>query len=351
MKSWRRTGSRFAVIVTAALLASHCERGREPLAPAWHAFAERFVEAGRVVDRDNGAVSHSEGQGYGMLFAVASGDRDGFDRLWRWSQRVLRRPDGLFSWRYAPCPTRDRACVDDPNNASDGDLLIAWALLRAGERWDEPAYTRQALSIAAAIAGALLREDHGYLFLLPGAEGFEERTAAGTRYRLNLSYYVFPALRDLAARTGDPRWTRLADDGERLLRRARFGERGLHPDWLYLGADGPALGDDAVYGYNACRIPLHVVWAVSRAATLLAPYRAFWAGAQPPPATLDLVSGEPAAYGWDAGMAGIARTVRWRLGDAPPPAPVGAGEVRDADGYYAASLLLLSGLARQDLAP
>jgi endoglucanase len=47
---------------------------------AWRAYKLKFVsEAGRVVDTANGMVSHSEGQGYGLLLAVAAGDRSTFD--------------------------------------------------------------------------------------------------------------------------------------------------------------------------------------------------------------------------------------------------------------------------------
>ena len=50
--------------------------GMLPQKDAWRAYKARFVTAqGRVVDTANGLVSHSEGQGYGMLLAVAADDR------------------------------------------------------------------------------------------------------------------------------------------------------------------------------------------------------------------------------------------------------------------------------------
>ena len=40
----------------------------------WAAYRDRFVLAdGRVVDDGNGGISHSEGQGYGLLLAVLGG--------------------------------------------------------------------------------------------------------------------------------------------------------------------------------------------------------------------------------------------------------------------------------------
>jgi endoglucanase len=47
------------------------------------------TEAGRVVDTAKGLISHSEGQGYGLLLAVAAGDRSTFDRIWGWTRANL----------------------------------------------------------------------------------------------------------------------------------------------------------------------------------------------------------------------------------------------------------------------
>ncbi len=82
-----------------------------------------------MIDRTNGGVSHSESQGYGMLLAVAANDRAAFEAIWAWTQAHLYvRGDNLASWKWDPAATPH---VADPNNATDGDLLIAW-------RWCAP---------------------------------------------------------------------------------------------------------------------------------------------------------------------------------------------------------------------
>ena len=65
--------------------------------PIWKSYRSRFVtEAGRVVDTANSQISHSEGQGYGMLLAVAAMDRDAFDRIWGWTRaNLMVRDDEL----------------------------------------------------------------------------------------------------------------------------------------------------------------------------------------------------------------------------------------------------------------
>jgi endo-1,4-beta-D-glucanase Y len=87
---------------------------------------------GRVVDNANGGISHSEGQGYAMLIAERLDDRPTFETIWRWTQsNLLVRGDGLAAWRWSP----ETPHVADHNNATDGDLLIAWALAQASDRW------------------------------------------------------------------------------------------------------------------------------------------------------------------------------------------------------------------------
>src|ERR1700730_19167283 len=69
----------------------------------WATFKRRFIPNGeRVVDTGNNDVSHSESQGWGMLFAESNGDKDTFQKLWQWTSATLQRGDGLFSWRWSP---------------------------------------------------------------------------------------------------------------------------------------------------------------------------------------------------------------------------------------------------------
>ncbi len=96
----------------------------QAMANGWDTYKSRFLQSdGRIIDTGNNNVSHTEGQGYGMLLAVAYDDRAAFDRLWKWTRTTLRNPQNdLFYWRYIP-GAQDP--VADKNNASDGDVLIA----------------------------------------------------------------------------------------------------------------------------------------------------------------------------------------------------------------------------------
>lgn len=293
----------------------------------WAAFAARFLAPeGRIVDSGNGGISHSEGQGYGMLLAEAAGNRAGFDRLWSWTSHTLSRADvRLFSWRFDPTAATP---VADPNNAADGDILIAWALLRAAARWHVTEYAEQSAAIRSAIRQHLLRPIGGRTVLLPGLQGFETPGLL----TLNPSYYIWPALDAFAAADGGSAWGAVLRDGEQILGQARFGAHRLVTDWIEIDAGGsikPARGHAPQFGFDAVRVPLYLAWSHRRAA--LAPFRAFWGDYQARhasiPAWIDVTTGAQAPYPLsNGGMAVVDLT----LGRKPRSA-------QSAD-YYASAL-------------
>jgi endoglucanase len=136
----------------------------------WQAFVTRFIlPEGRVADTGNKGISHSEGQGYGMVMATAFDDRATFIRLWQWSKANLQvRGDHLFAWKWEPGPAK----ATDTNSASDGDILIAWGLMRAADRWNEPAYREEAVAILDDIHAQLVVDIGIGKTLLPGPQGF-----------------------------------------------------------------------------------------------------------------------------------------------------------------------------------
>jgi endoglucanase len=330
-------------------------RGLEAAMPAprhleiaeWHAFCVRFLEPdGRVVDGVNGGVSHTEGQGWALLCAERAHDRDGFDRIWGWTRRTLsRRGDALLSWRWKP-----DGGVDDPNNATDGDLMVAWALLRAGQRWPDGDYTPQGVAIARDVLRLLVRQVGEETVLLPGAAGFEQRE----HIVLNPSYYAFPAIRALAQAVPDPLWLKLAGDGLSLLRRARFGRWGLPADWVALPRGGgrphPAPGWPARFSYDAVRVPLYLAWAGLGREPAVASAVRFWEDPQHrrPPAWADLASDSVSPYAASPGIRAIMAVATARHREAAPQELPVIPTVVEASDYYAAVLTLLARLALRD---
>ncbi|MDD5200221.1 MAG: glycosyl hydrolase family 8 [Terrimicrobiaceae bacterium] len=312
----------------------------------WRLFKDRFLAAdGRIVDDGNGGISHTEGQGYGMLLAVAFRDRPAFDRMWSWTLTHLKRKDDfLFSWEWTPA---DGGRVADANNATDGDLLLAWALVRAFREWKDYKYRTAAAQITTSLFEKTTVETYLGLQLLPGVVGFQSPSGVV----LNPSYYVFPALTELGGALPSDKWKALRGGGATFIRTARFGKWSLAPDWALVGANWVALAPDhdPVFGYNAIRVPLHIAWD-NPASPLLEPFAKFWAGlptGKPTPASVDLQTNTFGPYPSLPGMLAVRQLTlactnktRITVRQIPP--------LEKEEKYYSASLKLLTKLAIRD---
>lgn len=315
----------------------------------WFQFRARYMlPDGRVVDTGNRNVSHTEGQGFAMLMAVRADDRASFERMWNWTRRTLARPrDALFSWRYRPA---DSTPVADSNNATDGDLFLAWALLEAGASWGVADHTQSAQAIGRDIIRLLLRNAGGMTLMLPGARGFERRD----HLIVNPSYYCFPAIRRIAAAVPDPAWVKLAGDGLTLLRAARFGRWGLPPDWLAVAkADRRlSLPDNWAprFSYDAVRVPLYLGWAGLNQEPAVQAAADFWndPGHRGLPAWTNLSTNATSPYEASPGIAAIAA---FSAAMAGRPIRVSTQTPPQGDAmpdYYSGALSALVSLARRE---
>ena len=309
----------------------------------WREYSARFIDpSGRVIDTGNGGISHSEGQGYGMLIAVAAGDRAGFDRMWAWTRAELGvRYDHLFGWKWDP--GRSRAV--DANNASDGDLLIAWALAEAAAYWNDSGFLVDATKIVADIESKLIRRyaSPGAV-LLPAAAGFSEGERADGPV-VNLSYWIFPALARLAQLDGRPEWSDLTTTGLGLIETARFGSARLPVGWTSIGRETPTLarGHKIRFGYNAIRIPLYMYWSGLTSQSI---FRDFVDALDSAPGGVRVISGEAADVDrplQERGYGAIAALARCAAKGQPFPADF--YKPRVGENYYPTTLHILSIMA------
>lgn len=254
--------------------------GPRLLQETWATYLRTSVRrSGRVVDAKGGGVTTSEGQAYALLRAVWADDPTAFSRIHRWTLRHLQAgdPTRLPAWKYGRAVLFRRVLDDSP--ASDADLLMAWALQLAGERWDRPDYTEHARKLTHTTWVSNVVEVGGRRLVLPGPWARDT-----VPLRLNPSYFVPFAMRDLRHLDPGHDWTAVIDDGYALLAEAA-PDGTLLPDWLYVdpttGRPVPAPEPvHALHGFEAMRIPwtlaAEVAWSAdARAEALLAPYSAW----------------------------------------------------------------------------
>ena len=242
---------------------------------AWESFRSGFVQAdGRVVDHTAGARSTSEGQAYGLFFALVANDQDAFARILAWAQDNLAGGDlnrNLPAWLWGE-DDQGQWRVLDPNPASDADLWIAYSLLEAARLWgkaDYEALGRQVLwnvrTREVAPAG-----DLGPI-LLPAPDGFRHGELG---WRLNPSYLPEFQLRYLQLVDPSGPWAAIHKTADQMM--ADAVNNGVAPDWFEfeprLGVQ-PDAKTGGISSYDAIRTYL---WAgmtpQSNWLTLLSPY-------------------------------------------------------------------------------
>jgi endoglucanase len=310
----------------------------------WAHFKASFITPeGRVVDHGNGGISHSEGQALALLFAAHFDEPDTFARILRWTRATLSRPDDhLLAWCHRP---GEPARPGDRNNATDGDLVAAWALAEAADRWGQPLHRDLARAMARdVLAKMVVATDHGPV-LLPGIAGFRQPDSI----TVNLSYYVYPAFQALSRLLPSREWAPLAEGGLQLTRLARFGRWGLVPDWISVprgpGRIGIAADHPARFSYDAVRVPLYLAWGGHGGEPAVSAAAQFWhdPSLRRMPAWADLRTNETSPYAADPGIAAVAQVSAMASQPGFVPRQVSAAVLTPT--YYAAALRLMSALA------
>ncbi|MBK1706629.1 glycosyl hydrolase family 8 [Halochromatium glycolicum] len=320
----------------------------------WSRYKQRFMsKQGRIIDTGNGGVSHSEGQGFGMRLAVYYGERDDFERIWQWTRHHLYvRDDELAAWRWRPDSDPH---IDDKNNATDGDLFIAWSLALAGRCWDNQDYLQAARRIAQAIRSKLIKDTAAGHLLLPGAAGFVH----GDVLTLNPSYWVFPAFAELERLEPDaPQWAALITEGQALMDQMRFGRWQLVPDWVQWSPEaGFSLPEQFAprFGYDAIRVPLYLIWQADNA-EILSRLSRYWEEQRDwawQPDWIDLKTDAISSYGAPAGIRAVSELTGFAVASTTNGTaaflslPALTAEQQEGIDYYSSSLSLFARIAAQ----
>ena len=263
----------------------------------WDAFASRFVQSdGRVVDITFGGKTTSEGQSYGLFFALVAGRRDQFDTLLGWTSNNLAHGQlgkRLPAWLWGK---RDDGTwgIKDENSASDADLWTAYTLLEAGRLWNEPRYTETGRALLELIGKReVAATGAAGTVLLPAPIGF---VLGGGRYRLNPSYMPGFLFRYLAVTDPDGPWQAVWDTYMKLA--PQLFSSGIAPDRFLVDESGRILPDSEARpsgSYDAIRVYLWagMTHAAPTLVAMLSPYAELVRRLGYPPENVDPLTGVP----------------------------------------------------------
>jgi endo-1,4-beta-D-glucanase Y len=229
--------------------------------PAWTSFRTHFMnDGGRIIDPAGASgISTSEGQSYGLFFALVANDRISFERILHWTEDNLAAGDltaRLPAWKWGKRDDNTWGVIDT-NAASDADVWLAYALAEAGHLWKEPKFS----ALSRLLAERIEREESVTIAgigrtLLPGPQGF---TPEPGTYRLNPSYLPLQLLRRMADLYPKQEWEKMVRNSRDVI--VDSAPRGFAPDWVLYRENAGFQADassNAVGSYNAIRVYL---WA------------------------------------------------------------------------------------------
>jgi endoglucanase len=227
----------------------------------WAAFAARHIQPdGRVIDFNTPQQqSTSEGQSYGMFFALVHNDRATFARVLAWTEANLSGGSlakQLPAWQWGRKPEGGWGVLD-PNAASDADLWIAYALMEGGRLWNDANYRALGRSLLALVVKDEVISVPGLgRMLLP----WPKSAASGPLWRLNPSYMPLQLLRYFQQNDAAGPWHEVTENTLRMF--GGVTPKGFAPDWCAWSQDSRAFVADPVKGatgsYDAIRTYL---WA------------------------------------------------------------------------------------------
>jgi endo-1,4-beta-D-glucanase Y len=208
----------------------------------------------RVQRPENSNDTVSEGIGYGMLIAVALGDKTLFDGLWSYSQAHVAT-GMLMTWDIS-----SGGGNAGTGSATDADEDMAYALIEAGKQWGGT-YA----ATAKTMIGQIWTSDIDQTALLPtGGSNYGSVTGGKVT---NPSYFAPAYYRVFATVDTGHAWGTVATNVYSAISNieGQVGTAGLIPAWCTssgstssticngVGSNGGA--DDKLYQYDAHRVP------------------------------------------------------------------------------------------------
>jgi oligosaccharide reducing-end xylanase len=243
-----------------------------------------YFEVGDTLGYVSDVKNHdarTEGMSYGMMIAVQFGEKDIFDRLWRWSKKYMQHQEGpregYFAWSCKTDGTRNAEGA-----ASDGELYYITALLFASNRWGDQTginYKAEAQHILNSIQPRDFKDarpprqfpgmppSSGKIFLIDPETRLITFTPDGFGQRFTDPSYHIPAFYEVWAKYADDGradyWQDCAAKSRAFLHKATDEKTGLNPDMcnydgtLLQGWGGRRNGGSN-FRYDSWRVPMNI---------------------------------------------------------------------------------------------
>lgn len=236
------------------------------LQASWVTYQQRYITAqGRIIDVYQDSASHSEGQAYGLLLALAFDDETLFQHIWIWTQTHLqvRENDKLLAWLWSAKDNKQgRFSLTDKNNATDADILMAYVLYQASKKWNNAHYLQQSLAMIADIRRILSVTMDQRLFLLAGEKGFYQKTDDKVNIAFNPSYQFIDFFHVFSTLDDQFFWRKVANNARYHLQQSYHNRHQLPPEWLQVENKKYRLDNNKSIemSYGAYRVFLYESW-------------------------------------------------------------------------------------------
>ena len=205
--------------------------------PLWQHYREHFLDSsGRIIDHTGGDKTTSEGQAYGMFFALVVNDRKSFDQMLRWTEDNLAGGDltaRLPAWKWGKADDGTWKQLD-ANSAADADLWLAYDCLEGGRLWNDDRLTK----LGVVLANRMTHSDVALIpgvgtVLIPGPTGFHP---VPDRWVLNPSYMPPQVVARIRQQVPEGPWAGVLDDLPVVL--SQGAPSGFAMDWVAADAAG-----------------------------------------------------------------------------------------------------------------
>lgn len=260
---------------------------KEVFNAVFHGTNKVYFEVGDSMGYISDIKNHdvrTEGMSYGMMIAVQLGEKDIFDRLWRWSRHYMQHQEGpkegYFAWSCKTDGTHN-----SEGAASDGELYFITSLLFASNRWGNDTginYKAEAQRILNCTMPRQIHSDNPpqnfgpmgqqrgprQSFLIHPETKLITFTPEGFGQRFTDPSYHIPAFYEVWAKWADDGradfWNECAIKSREFLHQAIHPQTGLNPDMcnydgtLMQGFGGRRNGG-ANFRYDSWRVPMNIV--------------------------------------------------------------------------------------------